>query len=91
MRGSVLVLKDGLLRLFFLGHVSSQYVVKNASWVGGRFISVVDHGWVEWRTGHGVKSLLGGGLASSVQSFNSGHIPIFFLVGVVRFFAVISL
>lgn len=79
------------MRLFFLGHVSSQYIVKNVAYFGGRFVSVVDQGWVEWRSGYGGAKILSNHYIKFLQVINRGSIPLFFLVGIFSFCLVLFL
>lgn len=40
----VSMVHEGLTGLWFLGFISSQYVIKDVAYLGGKFVSVVEQG-----------------------------------------------
>ena len=88
--GWVNIVKGRIVSLFFLGHLSSQYSVGGVVYYGGRFVLIVDQGWVEWGVGYGVGELLKTVYVKVLQLMNQGAVPLFFLIGVFSFCLVLS-
>lgn len=80
-------LHEGAITLWFMGFISSQYLIKDVVRFGGHFISTVDQGWVEEMSGQGALKL-SRDLSSSLLSLNTGAVPLLMIVGTLM--AVIS-
>jgi len=81
------VIHEGFIGLWFLRFISSQYVVKEVVHYGGRFLSVVDCGWVEASSGQGAVRLRAAS-RSSLLRLNANVVPALIMVGLLVFFAI---
>lgn len=87
---SLNVLHEGFITLWFIGFISSQYLIKDVVHFGGRFISTVDQGWVEEIRGQGALKL-SRKLRVGLISLNTGAIPLLIMVGALVTLALFSL
>lgn len=84
-RSKRLTLEEGFVSLWFLSYISSQYLIKDSVWVGGRMLSVVDQGWIEWRFGLGAKRLLRVKMSGRFSVLGQRLITIIFMGAVLAF------
>lgn len=71
---------EGSITLWFMGFMSSQYMIKDVVILGDKFLSSVDQGWVEEISGQGAFKL-SSGLRKSLLSLNAGASPLLIMVG----------
>lgn len=81
---------EGSITLWFVGFISSQYVIKGVVHFGDYLVSTVDQGWVEEITGQGAFNL-SNKLIKHFLILNTKSFPLLVMVGGVVFIVMLRL